>query len=279
MGQNKEQLEKLLKFIKKLVDEPGNEDFSIKLQKILGVTLPPKEIEDTRVDEIEKYLGLDYQLDSASPIIDYTFIDDEFIRNQLVSDFREMLRYRFGVRSHKIDFSEFCRYAILQAEQLLDYFYKTHFASVEEIADFINSNVSWAKTTNLESVSALSLAIKLSAVTKVLNKKYRETLDYAREVRNEQSHRGKDATGKDIRAFKDKLTELGLPLTREGEVYWNGIKDNKELVEKYSNLSKSDYWKYRFQLWYSREPFDEVLCAIEELSSYVKESLSVKSNK
>ena len=279
MGQNKEQLEKLLKFIKKLVDEPGNEDFSIKLKNMLGVTFPPKEIENSRVDEIEKYLGLDYRLDSASPIIDYTFIDDEFIRNQLVSDFREMLRYRFGVRSHKIDFSEFCRYAILQAEQLLDYFYKTHFASVEEIADFINSNVSWAKTTNLESVSALSLAIKLSAVTKVLNKKYRETLDYAREVRNEQSHRGKDATGKDIRAFKDKLTELGLPLTREGEVYWNGIKDNKELVEKYSNLSKSDYWKYRFQLWYSREPFDEVLCAIEELSSYVKESLSVKSNK
>lgn len=278
MAQNKEQLEKLLKFIKKLIDEPGNEDFVIKLQKMLSVSLPKSNIDNIKVEEIEKYLGLDFRLDNACPTIDYTFIEDDFAKNQLVSDYREMLRYRFGVRSHKIDFSEFCRYAILQVEQLLNYFYQTYFSSVDEIVDYINKNVSWAKTNNIESVSALSFAMKLSAFSKGLDKKTRDTLDYAREVRNEQSHRGKDATDKDINKFRNKLTGLGLPLTREGEVYWNGIKDNKELIARYNNIPKADYWKYRFQLWYKREPFDDVISAIVESSNHVKELLLNKGN-
>ena len=86
MAQNKEQLNKLLLFIKRLIDEPGNEDFVNKLRKMLGTT--PSSGFDTNplLADIEKYLGLDYQIDSTCPIIDYSFIDDEFIRNQLISD-------------------------------------------------------------------------------------------------------------------------------------------------------------------------------------------------
>ena len=278
MAQNKEQLEKLLRFIKMLVDEPGNEEFAANLRKLLGINPPGLNADKKKIDEIEKYLGLDYRLDSASPIIDYSFVKDDYTKVQLISDNREMLRYRFGVRSHKIDFAEFCRYAMLQVEQLLNYFYNANFSSVEEIANYVNENVEWAKTINVESASSLPLAIKLSAISKSLSKKHRDALDFSREVRNEQSHRGKESTDNDINRFRNRLKELGLPLTRDGEVHWAGIKDNKEQIDKYNTIPKAEYWKYRFLLWYNREPFDEVVCALEEITNQVKETLLNKNN-
>lgn len=278
MAQNKEQLEKLLGFIKMLVDEPDNEEFAANLRKMLGINPSGLNVDNKKIDEIEKYLGLDYRLDSASPIIDYSFVKDDYTKVQLISDNREMLRYRFGVRSHKIDFSEFCRYAMLQVEQLLNYFYNANFSSVEEIANYVNENVEWAKTINVESASSLPLAIKLSAISKSLSKKHRDALDFSREVRNEQSHRGKESTDNDINRFRNRLKELGLPLTRDGEVHWAGIKDNKEQIDKYNTIPKAEYWKYRFLLWYNREPFDEVVCALEEITNQVKETLLNKNN-
>ena len=141
MAQNKEQLEKLLHFIERLVNEPGNEDFANKLRQMLCVPSPFVSTDNSKLIEIEKYLGLDYLLDSASSNIDYSFVADDYIREQLISDFREMLRYRYGVRSHKIDFSEYCRYAMLQVEQLINYFYQNKFSSNEEVKCYINQNI------------------------------------------------------------------------------------------------------------------------------------------
>ena len=46
------------------------------------------------------------------------------MRDKLYCDFREMMRYRYGTRSHKIDFEEYCRYAHFQLEALTNYFMK-----------------------------------------------------------------------------------------------------------------------------------------------------------
>ena len=83
--------------------------------------------QDTRIDHIEKYLGLDYSLDFIDPKnlildIDYSFISSVGLRTQLKADFREMMRYRYGTRSHKSDFVEFCKYAHFQIEALTNYF-------------------------------------------------------------------------------------------------------------------------------------------------------------
>ncbi len=277
MAQNKEQLNKLLLFIKRLIDEPGNEDFVNKLRKMLGTT--PSSGFDTNplLADIEKYLGLDYQIDSTCPIIDYSFIDDEFIRNQLISDFREMLRYRYGVRSHKIDFSEFCRYAILQIEQLLNYYYQNNFSSFESAKRYIINNVTWLDNTDkLDSVKNISLAVKLSAFSNKIGKKQRDCLDFAREVRNEQSHRRPEDSINSINEFKTKLIELGLPLTKEGEVFWNGIKDDDNLKTKYKSIDKSSYWRYRYQLWHYREPFREVIMAVQDVAQQIKTELETK---
>ena len=224
-----------------------------------------------------RYLGLDYHLDSSSPFIDYTFVNDEYVRNQLVSDFREMLRYRYGVRSHKIDFSEFCRYAILQAEQMLNYYYQKKFSTNEEVLKYITENNKWAKIEKVEKIASLSFAIKLSAfLNQTGNKRNREILDFAREVRNAQSHRRNEKLFKEIDNFRARLDNLGLPLTKDGEVYWNKIKDDNDLKEKYKLLDKAEYWNYRFLLWKDREPFDEVIDALKETTRQIKESIKNK---
>lgn len=274
MAQNKEQLNKLLKFIRRLVDEPGNEEFVIGLRKMLDVPVPSS-IGNLKLTDIEKYLGLDYRLDSIDSLVDYSFVRNEYIRNQLIADFREMLRYRYGVRSHKIDFSEFCRYSMLQVEQLLNYFYQNNFATIDEIKNYIKENVSWAVVDNVESVKSVPLAIKLTAFLNNKSRKQRDTLDFAREVRNAQSHRSDNKYTNNIAEFKAMLTNLGFPLTKEGEVYWNGIKDNEQLVSRYKEIDKSEYWNYRFQLWYNREPFDELIEAIQETAKQVKGSLTI----
>ena len=56
MAQNKEQLNKLLEFIKRLIDEPGNEDFTDKLRKMLGVMRPSTIVANPQLANVEKYL-------------------------------------------------------------------------------------------------------------------------------------------------------------------------------------------------------------------------------
>lgn len=273
MAQNKEQLKKLLQFIKRLIDEPGNEDFVNGLRELLGVPISAS-TNNAKLSDIEKYLGLDYSLDSATPDIDYSFVKEDYVREQLTSDYREMLRYRFGVRSHKIDFLEFCRYAVLQIEQLLNYYYQNAFESKEAIVNYINSNA-FTTIETFEAVRSLSLALKLSAFSEKLDKRQHEVLDFAREVRNEQSHRSPESANK-INAFRKKLAELGLPLTKDGEVYWNGIKDNEVLLTRFHSVEKSAYWKYRYQLWRCREPFEDVIVALKNMASRIETAINSK---
>ena len=271
MAQNKEQLNKLLQFIKQLIDEPGNDDFVNGLRGLLEISGKSLNNE-TKLLDIEKYLGLDYKLDNVIPNIDYSFISEPYVKNQLDSDFREMLRYRYGVRSHKIDFSEYCRFAMLQVEQLLNYYYQNKFTSNEELFDYINQNAPWFKTEKVDSVKSLSLSVKLSAFSTKLEKKLRDCLDFTREVRNEQSHRNPDEKKNEMNEFRTKLLNMELPLTKEGEIYWSGIKDNDELFEKFNSI-KSEYWRYRYQLWRFKEPFDNVFEAIHEIANVIKSDI------
>lgn len=78
-------------------------------------------VDAQKLANIEHYLALDYNIDSAYPRVDYSFVNDELIRSQLIADWRESQRLRFGLRQHKQDFSEYCRYAHMQAEGLVNY--------------------------------------------------------------------------------------------------------------------------------------------------------------
>lgn len=120
MAASLESFRKLLDWIDRMVSIPGNESLRAELQRRYGSAVA----EARGVEEIERYLGLDYAVDSLPCRIDYTFVqsDNPALYDQLVSDFREMMRNRYGTRYHKIDFDEYCKYAHFQAEALTNYF-------------------------------------------------------------------------------------------------------------------------------------------------------------
>ena len=125
-------LENILQKVLLLCEQ--NAEFADALKERLGIarqqsTPPlPTTISDERVGKIEQYLGLDYRLDTIATTdtiyqqLDYSFIQSTAVKDMLVSDFREMMRYRYGTRSHKADFTEFCKYAHYQLEELVNYF-------------------------------------------------------------------------------------------------------------------------------------------------------------
>ena len=82
-----------------------------------------------RVSHIEECLGIDFKLDGseqepiADPPVEYNFIKDDVIRDKITAYYREMLRYLYGTRNHKICFGEFCRLATIQIEFMLNYFF------------------------------------------------------------------------------------------------------------------------------------------------------------
>lgn len=275
MAQNKEQLNKLLLFIKRLVEEPGNEEFVNGLRNLLAVPVH-NSADNRKLSDIEKYLGLDYRLDSEIPDIDYSFVKNDYVKNQLVSDYREMLRYRYGVRSHRIDFGEFCRYATLQVEQMLNYYYQNKFSSIEEIKSYIKGRTRWDNTENKNSIKSLYLVDKLSAFLQKGN--VLRILNYTKNIRNEQSHRSADEELSEINEFRMKLQNLKFPLKKDGEVSYNEIKKDPLLLKNYDDIKDTpEYKNYCYQLWHLREPFDEVMEAIREFSGKMAIELGTKS--
>lgn len=262
MAQSKEELDALLKFIKELTDKPENKWFEEKLKEedtIKRTPFIPNNNSETiradieklklKVEKIEKYLGLDFRIDNMESIIDYSNIEDEVTRNQLISDNREMLRYRWGTRSHKEDFYEFCKYAHFQAEMLLNYLYEPlGSATIEDCTNHIRQFNKIAKfDEKTKTVSDISYSYKLwafcneffhvegfsSSGTQKQGNLYR-ILDHVKETRNSVNHRGiKDANVSDNNKYHDEW----LKETSYDEV----IKSLRILAEKVQSINRQTF--------------------------------------
>ena len=245
---------------------------------------------DEPILRVEKYLGLDYALDSAESIIDYSYVTDQYIRNQLESDFREMLRYRYGVRSHKIDFDEFCRYAHLQAEALVNYYYKISCGDYSTAKKKIKQYNPGAKISDeYPQIESISYSVKIFAFFKEkcpppqntrmwfseVGNSTHNTLDKIKDVRNNQSHRGTHIEyTKFINNYKRKAEESGLPWNKSNDNFdWNTINKNPEYKSIYEDLFKEENEQYKFYLWYLKTNYDDVFKALKHLSQLVKTAL------
>lgn len=258
-----------------------NAEFDKELRKRLG--MGPSEnslsLDDERIQKIERYLGLDYSIDSLKSTIDYSFIQMDDVRNQLISDYREMMRFRYGTRYHEIDFDEFCRYALLQAEMLLNYYYdvKNH-SNLGTIVSHIKTyNTTASISSDVKTLSSISFNVKLWAFKAELNMDYSlyTMLDNIRIVRNELSHRSTIKAHFDIEAYQNELKGYRIPL------YANGFVNTKILEKDYvaknifdTRISKTaQYKEYRFMLWYIPKPFESIINGIKELSQLVNKAL------
>lgn len=273
-----DKLGEVLKKVIRLANE--NAEFGLKLRKALNLQLSVKSfsLDEKRIEHIEKYLGLDYFVDSKTSIIDYSFIKIQEVRNLLISDNREMFRYRYGTRYHSISFAEFCRYAQLQLEMLLNYYYdQKNNGVLEDIVEHIKFYYPNAKIETAKSLIAISYSAKLYAFVNEfkIDWKQKHILEYIRNVRNGLSHRSVAEDNFDIKSYKQKLKTLGLPLTTNGIVFWKKVSENpalKAVYEKDVNRTP-DYELYCYLLWLKNESFDDVVNSLRFIATKCKLSL------
>lgn len=229
-----------------------------------------------RIRLIEKYLGLDYAVDSKNSVIDYSFVKLPDVRIQLVSDNREMMRFRYGTRYHEIDFDEFCRYAHLQIEMLLNYYYDMkNNSDLQSIKNHIKTYNPKAQIDSAGSLSAIMFNFKLWAFDKEMRLEYnlKKSIENLKSVRNELSHRSTIKNNFDVDGYRDKLKSFGIPMCSNGTINWKLL--NQDVVKKniYDTKLKDDYSKYTFMLWYTDQPFDNIICNIKDFAKIVSTNI------
>lgn len=263
-----------------------NPEFHQAMQNLFGNTGSASQCSDIdqRIGHIEKYLGLDFYVDSMKSIIDYSYIEDENIRTQLTSDNREMLRFRYGTRYHEILFEEFCRYALLQAEMLLNYYYSIKFPNDAEAAiKHIREQNPGAKIDeNVSELLGISFNVKLWAFCDEFGlKRAKDDFQYVREVRNRQSHRHPpEGHFFSLADYQQKLIRKGIKLRKDGSFDHNETKKDDAAYAVYNNELKNtpQFKTYNFLIWMHRKPYDEVCSRLKGLSDAVRLNLRDKSS-
>ena len=275
--------EKLKTTINKIVQlSKQNLEFDTELRRALGIGTSANSVlsSDKRIEHIEKYLGLDYYVDNQKSIIDYSFIQEPEVRAQLISDNREMMRFRYGTRYHAISFDEFCRYAHLQAEMLLNYFYDKKEDTLDQIIEHIKKyNPTAYISDKTNSLGGIAYNVKLWAFKAEFTMDYNTNtvLDYLRKVRNDSSHRSPDNEEKSIRDYRKQLINIGMPLQSNGEVNTFKLEEGSTKHSVYNNVVKKSEWyyEYLYLIWLHEESFERVINAIQSLKHTVRSNLSL----
>lgn len=123
MGQDKNQLNKLLSFVNDLYDDPGNEEFAAGINAIvlnrLAITT------DKDIKKIKEIFEI-----RADISIDYSFVKDISVRRQLMIDNLRMENTLLNLsNSEKERYENFCVNAFLQVENILNYYYSEKFGN------------------------------------------------------------------------------------------------------------------------------------------------------
>ncbi len=244
----KESLEKLLILIDEISDNEETIWFKRELQKRFGSNhgTNNKSVAaklDLQISNIEKYLKLD-----GYTIIDYSSIANETVRAQLFRDCIEMSKYRLGKINDTISFDEYCRYAHLQAEELINYFYTEKFVgNIENIVQFVKTHLPrYDPKGTIFSLNQISYVYKFTAFTMeydLTKGPMKETLEFVSHLRNEMSHRN-SLEVKEEDGILVKVKVRGHDVTKNYIDFSTTSKMEKDLFKKarfIHNKRKQDY--------------------------------------
>lgn len=271
--------EKLKSIIEKIVQlSKHNPEFDAELRKKLQITSSTRSVYDTeRMARIEKYLGLDFYVDTKPSIVDYSFIKLPDVKAQLISDNREMMRFRYGTRYHEVDFAEFCRYAHFQIEMLLNYYYdivnQSDLNSVKEQIKHYNPKAEGVE--KAASLGAIAYSTKLWAFKNEFRINY-DLCENLRKVRNELSHRSVSEDRISVDSYQKYLKGKGIPLNSKGGVSlnWRDKEADKDLKELYKQIQNTkDFKHYKYLIWYYARPFDDIVNGLNEIASIIRTAL------
>ncbi|GAA4059617.1 hypothetical protein [Flavobacterium chungnamense] len=184
---SKESLEKLLLLIDEICSQEENLWFRERLESKFSIksNLNNPDIVN-KLNAIQKYLMID-----GVEVIDYSEIKNENVRNQLYRDCIEMSKYRLGKINNTINFDEYCRYAHMQAEELLNFFYITKHVDLSKVVEILKINADYTPSSLPKNIHSIPYSYKLNAFIKLngLDYKLKYYLDFISKLRNEISHR------------------------------------------------------------------------------------------
>lgn len=211
MGQNKEELNRLLDFIGTLTKQPGNEEFIAGLRALVCVTDHPDLKEE--LEDIRRILNI-----RGKQSIDYSFVDDDITRQQLIMDNLRMENaYLDNGLSIEDRWNEYCSYIHFQVENVLNYYYDNAFPDFDTAQRYIEKLTKgiqkpFKRDVTLSNSSQITTYVKTAAFCNdffpynTLKPDYTsKNLNQIRTVRNEYIHRSTANTVRDLQ----KNTTLG----------------------------------------------------------------------
>lgn len=235
MGLNKKELDKVIDFVKKVKELPGNEEFIARLREV---------VKDKEVSKAETTHSCSRDIQHIKDIlcikadasIDYSFISSEeypHLKRQLVVDNLRMENAILDTRenSEYIRFYNFCTNAFYQIENIVNHYYFVKFPDIQACIDFITNNTGYKDAEgNLKRnkdgsvqgrytpkpeqypqiISDIAISYKITAFLRSngFDSKKERLLDYLREVRNLGAHRCMSIWGKTaVTELSDKKLE------------------------------------------------------------------------
>lgn len=263
---DEDKLKKLLHLVKQIVNAPENASFKRALYELISdkSILNPQPYDtslESKIKLIQEYLAIDVKV-----LIDYSYFKEP-TREQLFRDNLEMMRYQKGTPNHKVNFGEFCRYAHLQAEELINYFlfYITD-GKMESVESFIKQYFPkynpGKQSTEIHQINYTSKIIAFKEAYK-LDKGIFGTLKFISEVRNEMSHRNSNSLQKE----DEELAKC------EKEGFLKFI-DYNDLDQEQKYL----YNKGQYIIKKRKEDFKVVVAALNEFKESVIDALRRANN-
>lgn len=257
-----------------------NQEFATELRRRLGISSPIVAIshDNQRIEHIEKYLGLDFYMDTRNSNVDYSFVHIPDVKAMLISDNREMMRFRCGTRYHKTDFREFCRYAHFQIEMLLNYYYDViNKSDLDDIKAHIKRcNPNGKGLDKAKSLEEIPYSVKLWAFHDEHKKEHKinwTLWNNIRKVRNELSHRSVTDDKLSIAKYQEQLKEQEMALTQKGYILFD--QGNEEQIKEAKKIRGSEkYKKYEYLLWYHEMPFDTIVMELKKISVIICNAIS-----
>lgn len=231
---SKESLSKLLAIIKQIVDDSENTWFKNRLIEMVVVNEDSISTLSTKMSKIETHLSLD-----GIEMLDYSDIEDEKTRNQLIADSIQMQKYRLGKIDNKIDFAEYCRYAHYQAEELINYFFNRKFHFVRDAQSYFEmyNDAFKEEWKTFEAIPYFRKMKVITAQIKVLKElmglkdglNLNDILYKVNDVRNEKSHRSSLLIVKSDDDVLRQIEMKGIDLQK-----WNDFEKGSENYSLYN---------------------------------------------
>lgn len=257
----KENLEKLLDLIDTICGNPNYSWFKEELLNRQGVSNRGFQNIFEKLDNIEKYLKLD-----GIQSIDYSEIKEDNVRSQLIADNIQMQKYRLGKIENQINFEEFCKYAHFQAEELVNYFFKKYFISLDSVKNAFEENKIIFDFSNINLIEEIGYYYKMIFLCNkiqcfVKENKFKDEIKFStvfiniNKIRNEISHRSSLNIKLNDDQFLDSLCRKNIDISKKFSVY------SGEDLKAY-NLGKQIMFK-------RKTDFKEITKALYQFKTYI----------